>query len=257
MSKRLILGSGRWIGLTPIGEVAGHQIYPLFGAEEDGNDNQGEDDGDQEGDGDESEEDREDGEDESGKDKSKSRQRKQSGGDDSSVIRALRAELRNAKKTINAFKDDKKKADLADASDVEKARAELAEANEKLEKLHPRFQDTLVELEIIKTSSQLKLNWNDIEDVLNDRKLRSAIDIDDDGEITGVEEALKELKKRKPHFLAVKSEDSEEDSGESKQRKTSTGASFNGSKTKKDDRTADRSRLMNKYPVLQRMQESG
>lgn len=266
MSRKLILGMvsrKRLMGITPIGIVNGRPVFPLLGAEDDeppadGGEGEGSEEDDED-------EDEDEDEDKSGKDGDKKPRRPRRDSGDSSVIRNMRKELR----TLKREKAEREKAErdktLADKPEIERLTVERDDAVKELEKLRKSHQEASVELAIIRASqsARSKYNWADIEDVLNDRKLRQAIEIDDDGEISGVEEALKDLAKRKPHFLASSSDG--EGSGDGKQSsngKKQGGGNGNGKSGSNPggggngDQAARRAELEKKYPVISRMSSS-
>ena len=256
MSRRLVFGSGRLAALMPIGEINGKPIYPICGAEGSEEDS----DSDQDSDEDENSEEDNDGDEEDSDSKAKERKATPKRQDRSGTyINSLKKDLRTARKELAGMRDEKRRAELADKSEVERVTAELDDAQKELADVRPKYQELLKKVEIITVSGQLNLSWNDIEDVLGDRKLNAAIEIDDDGEISGVDDALKDLAKRKPHFLAKPDEGDESDEDKAgNANKTKTGASFNGSKGKQKDRQADRDALVKKYGgVLGNMVETG
>lgn len=250
MGRRLLFGSKS--ALARLGVVDGREIFPIRGAEDaDDSAKTGE-----ESDDDPSDEDDPEDDDDADDTKPAAKQRRN---------RTRTNEYNRLKRERNALakeKADREKADrqaeLKDKSEAERAVAERDDAVKAHADLSEKYQQAVTELEIIKMSNRKKISWNDIEDVLNDRTLLKAIEIGDDGEITGVEEALKDLAKRKPHFL---SKQSDEDQGKGNNgqngngRQQSAGAKTGGQPGTKtgDDRTADRQRLMAKYGALGRL----
>jgi hypothetical protein len=250
MGRRLLFGSKS--ALARLGVVGGREIFPIHGAEDDDSANSGDDSGNANDD-DGEDEDSDEDEDDSDKPAAKRRTRARS-----SEFNRLKRE-RNALLREKQDRDKKEReAELKDKSEAERAVAERDDAVKAHTDLSEKYQQVVTELEIIKVSNQKKLSWNDIEDVLNDRTLRKAIEIGEDGEITGVDEALKDLAKRKPHFLAKKLEDDDKGKGGNGQNGsvrqstgTATGGQPNGGSG--NDRTADRQRLVAKYGALQRL----
>lgn len=250
MSRALILGTvsaRRLAVLRPIGFVSGTPVYPLRGS--DSGDNTG-DDGDAESDGDS--DDNDDEEDDSEKD-GKPAPAAKGKDEETALVRTLRKQVRSNEQKIRAFERAKREAELAGKSEVERTSAERDDAAKRAERAETALRSASLKLEIIMESNKGGYAWIDLEDVLGDRKLLDAIEIDDDGEVSGVTEALKDLKKRKPHFLRAAK--SEEDNGESKNGKSGkTGANFNGG-ANNNDRGADRQRLESKWPLLAHMQQ--
>lgn len=219
----------------------GTHVYPICGADEGPEEDSTGDGGD--GTGEESEEDG--GEEESEEDSKDPKVSK--------TIRKLKdeqAQRRIANKKLQqdleAATEELRKLKLKDASEVEQLKSELEVATKKLAALDSKHKDALIEREALRVSPKLKLAWRDNDDVLGWLARAEGVSVTDDGEITGVEDALKELAKKKPHWLS----ESEKD-GKKQDRKPTgpTGASFNGNG---NDRSKDTSRqaLEKKYPAL-------
>lgn len=265
MSRRLVLGSmsrQRLVGLSPLGVVNGREIFPIAGAEDDGTANPGDDADDDAQDDEDEDDDSED--DEDAKDKKKrprSRNNRGAGAEFAKIRRERNQLLREKAEREKAERE----AALKEKPEIERARAELSDATTERDSLREQLSDTRMELEILKASmkkgknGQPKFSWVDLDDVLNDRTLRKSIEIGEDGEIIGVDDALKELASRKPHYLVQKSD---EDGKSSSNNGTGTGTGTNGTNGKsggnpgtnngKGDLTADRERLGQIYPILNR-----
>lgn len=252
MGRALIYGNGK----IAIGHVHGRPVYPVYGADNDGDDNDSsgtDDTGGKDDDDDGSSEEDDDPDDD--KDDTNKGKRKDRAAHNST--NAMRRELGKLRKAAAEREKADREAELKTKSDVDRAVAEREDLQKKIDDLQPKYQNVLTELEIIKASGRLKLVWNDLEDVLSDKTLRKAIETNEDGELEGVDEALKDLAKRKKHFLASKKDDSDEDSGRNNNGKPrgSTGANVGNGGGKKDNRTADRERLEKSYPALARLTE--
>lgn len=255
MSRKLIFGSvsrERLMDLTPIGIVNGREIFPLRGAEDDADDTSSDDDdndddsNDDDSDGDDS---KDDDSDDKG-DAAKQKRRSTRGQHPADMRKELR-DLRRFKREQDAAARSQ---ELKDKPEIERLTAERDDAVKERDALREKFSSSTVELEIIKASRK-KYDWADIEDVLNDRTLRKAIEIDDDGEISGVTEALKDLAKRKPHFLQKATED-DDDKSKSNGRAKSSGSGKSGGQPSggaNGDRSVDRQALNAKYPILGRI----
>lgn len=254
MSRALILGSvgrKRLIDLSPIGVVNGREIFPLKGAEDDpagdGGGLESEDDEQ------EDEEDEEDGHQDDEEDDAKGRKKKPAARKDANAaFAAMQREIRQLKREKAAREKEDRQKELAGKSEVEKVTAERDDATKELESLREQHRNAVIQLEIF-LASRKKYDWADMEDVLNDKRLRAAIEIDDDGEVTGVAEALKDLAKRKPHFLAAKSDEDEKGQGPGGTGKKPAAGKTGGqpgSGGGSGDREADRQALMSKYSAL-------
>lgn len=258
MSRRLIFGTqsrSRLRVLSPIGVVDGREVFPIAGAEDDDPANSGDDD-DNSDDSDDSDDDEDD--DSKSKSKTTTRRHSRTRGSDYNALRRERNQLLKEKQDREA-KD--RENELKGKSEVERANAEREDAVKARDSLTEENAALKMELAIVRasTSAKSKFQWADIEDVLNDKTLRNAIEVDDDGELTGVDEALKDLAKRKPHFLVKSGED---DDGKNKDNRNgrqqqqqpagSTGGQPSGNGNG-DVRAADRQRLNTLYPALQRL----
>lgn len=251
MGRRLLFGSKK--ALARLGIVDGREIFPIHGAEDD---DDSANTGDDSGDDDSSDDDHDDDSaDDDTKPAAKSRRDRARTSEFNRLKRERNALLKEKAERDKATRD----AELKDKSEAERAVAERDDAIKARAELNERYTAAITELEIIKASNRSKFTWNDIEDVLNDRALRKAIEIGEDGEISGVEDALKDLAKRKPHFLAEKSDDKgkgngqqQNGNGRQQQQQAKTGGQPNTGAT--DDRAADRQRLNALYPALQRLQ---
>lgn len=256
MGRRLLFGSKS--ALARLGIVDGREIFPILGAEDDHLANSGEGSED-DNDSDEDQDDDDSEEDDDSKTAAKKRHRSPST-QRNSELRAARRELSTLRKEKAERDKAARDAELKGKSESERAVAERDDAVKELTGLKDRYQQAITELEIIKASNRSKFAWNDIEDVLNDRALRNAIEIGDDGEVSGLEDALKDLAKRKPHFLAEKSDDKGKGNGQQQngngrqQQQTGTKTGGQPNTGTNEDRAADRQRLNTIYPALQRLQ---
>lgn len=249
MSRKLIFGAvlpNRLAVLTPIGYVNGEPIFPHRGA-----DNAG-DGGDGESDQDTDDEDGSDDDDSEGEKEGKPAAKGNQSNRNSSVLRQIRRDLRTAKRENEQLKAAQRAAELKDKTEVERTAAERDDAVAKLKNLEPELNSLRTKLAVITVSAQKKYDWADIEDVLNDRQMQG-LEIDDDGEVSGIEEALKDLAKRKPHFLK-KPAANNGGNGSDGDGTRRTGANFNAG-ANNNDRGADRARLEGKYGVLRHMSQ--
>lgn len=162
-------------------------------------------------------------------------------------IAELEAEVAQLKKGSKA----KGKDDEDDSNEDDSEAARLKEENEKLQQrvvqstLRTEFTDlttgpkALAEFKNPKAAFRL-LDLDDVE-------------IDDDGDIIGLDEAIKALAKSEPYLLVSKDDekdDDEDDDDEDKPRRRRTGTPAGGSKRKKGN--PNREKLVSKYPALRR-----
>lgn len=262
MSRRLVLGSvsrQRLSGLTPLGVVAGRPVFPIHCAEDDDPAGDSDDDTGNGGD-DDPDSDDDDSDDEDDDAKAKDRQRRRSTRGRGSDYNQIRRERNALLKDKREREERERQADLAKKSEVDRLTIERDDATKERDSLREQLSSATVELEIIKASQQKKYNWIDIEDVLGDKALRSVIEIGADGVIEGVAEALKDLAKRKPHYLAAKPDDN--DSGSGKGSGSNGGNGTKGANGKSGGNpgtgdngnlTANRDRLNQLYPAIARL----
>lgn len=135
-----------------------------------------------------------------------------------------------------------------DKSELEKLQSDYEVLKKKHDSLLGATSTSNMELEALKASPSLKLDWRDLEDVLGWLGRQESVTVEDDGSVKGVKEALKTLAKAKPHWLK-----SDEDNTGGGTGTGATGANVggggNGTKSKKAEA---RSQLENKYPALRR-----
>ncbi len=154
------------------------------------------------------------------------------------ALRALQTEK-------DALAEKLREIENKDKSELEKLQSDHKVLEEKFAKLHTATAQSNMELEAMKASSSLKLEWKDVEDVLIWMGRQDDVKVEDDGTVAGVEKALKSLAKAKPHWLK------EAGTGNGTGSGPSTGANVGGAgKGGKDGGT--RSALEKKYPQLNR-----
>lgn len=153
----------------------------------------------------------------------------------------------------------------AGLKDDEKKDARIKELEEQIKGYEPK-ESRLRHLEmfvaLINTAAESKVTFEDPEEALllinNKSKYRDLIEVDDDGEISGMDEAVKALAKDKPRMLIKatgtdESDDDDDDAGSSGNgaggAKRSASKSFGG---KKKGTGIDRAALEAKFPALRR-----
>ena len=158
-------------------------------------------------------------------------------------IRELKAANKKLQEELDAAKKGKKTDDSDDTEDestgqLKKDFETMLSANEQL-----RIQLAFV--------SNTKHQWKDPEAALKLADL-SDVEIDDDGQVEGLDEALEELAKSKPYLLAEsKSEDDDEDDedgDDKRKRRRKVGQPTGGRKKGNPNRDS----LVKKYPALNR-----
>lgn len=239
ISKKLILQ------IEPIAALEdGTPIYPIMGSEDDPQEG---------GDGDDDEEDSEDedgDEDESGKDKDeKPKRRPKSKETPEQMKRRLNREAKEHREAREAAEAKLREIEDKDKSELEIAKRDLAELQEKFDKVPETMNDLRIENAFLKLDRD-KYNWHDPEIVIG--LIRKEVEIAEDGSVDGLEDAVKALAKSKPYLLKKKDADDgeEEDKGKRRPPRGPSGASIGGPKSPKGDQKAQRAEdLKKKYKL--------
>lgn len=129
-------------------------------------------------------------------------------------------------------------------SDLERANSKLEEANQNIERVTKQRNDAVMRAEILKFPGY---SWHDPEAVLSLIDSDS-IQIDDDGKVTGVKDAIQKLAKDKPYLLKNQQEE-QKPKEQPKQQTPSGSAGSNGNSP--DEKNEQRSKLVGKYKLLQ------
>lgn len=143
------------------------------------------------------------------------------------------AELKNGTKPKPKAKDDE------DGDESDASSKELAEARAANEGLSRQNEDLLIRLEFMANN---KFSWRNPKAALRLLDLTD-VEINDDGEVEGLDEAIAALAKSDPYLLAGKGDGKEDDD-----KPGSTGQKT-GSRKRGN---ANRDKLVNKYPALRR-----
>lgn len=237
VDQRLILPTAPLIVLndgTPIYSIMGSDPEGQEGSEEEDSD---EEEGDDEEDGDDSEEE------EKPKTKSKSKPKET----DAQRIRRLNAENKSRREALEAAEERLRAIEDKDKSELEIAKRDYEELKAKYERVPETLNSLRIENAFLKLSGY---DWHDPDDALEYLRKTGEVTIDDDGTVDGLEQAVKDLAKKKPYLLKGE-EDNEE---EPRQRRTSGARGSSGAgvgsgpkSTKAATKVAQRAKLMEKY----------
>lgn len=155
-----------------------------------------------------------------------------------------RLEAKAAKKERDDLLREKQEREDKDKPELERLKGENETLKAEVAKLQERDLTNSVKSEFgMKYAKQ----FQDAEDALDILVRRHKFEVDDDGEVEGLDEAVKDLLAKKPYLAASGSKDSDEDddsSGEPSGRRV-------GGKGKKKG-NADQEALLKKYPALRR-----
>jgi hypothetical protein len=252
MSRKSVLGivAGRRLRqFGPIATVGDVEVFPIRGAEDDddsasgtGGDDDDDDDGaGGDGDGDDDDDSADAGKKTGNRDLDKAVrqaiQRKE-------ALRAKEAELAAAQEKLRQLENK-------DKTELEKLQSDYSVLEKERDTWKQKHDDLLqagathtIELEALKASPKLKVEWRDIDDVLTWLGKQESVVVEEDGSVKGVEAALKALVKAKPHWV----KDSKD--GGSGAGGSSGGNIGGGRGSGKGD--ANRSKLEQKYPAMTR-----
>ena len=220
--------------VRPLGVVGGRLVWPIMGASPDDPSNK-----------DDEEEHEENGDDPEGGDGSSGGD----GGDPQAKIDALTSEkdrhVRRRQEAEKALEETRKELEAIkgkDQSETEKLTARVTELESENEALHDTLRTTRLENAFLTDNSY---EWHNPRRALSLADL-SEVEIDDDGSVHGLKQALDALAKSDAYLLKSKKEGEDET-----EEKVSTGGRKQPSKKKKDaDAEADA--LKSKYPALNR-----
>lgn len=134
-----------------------------------------------------------------------------------------------------------KKFEDADKGDLEKAQGALKEVTEERDTLSKQVQDLLIQNAFLKDN---KFTWANPTTALRLADL-SEVEIDEEGNVTGLAEALQKLAKEEPYLLKSKKDDDGDDNDDS-------GRPTGQPVGKKSKGNANRDNLVKKYPALRR-----
>lgn len=173
--------------------------------------------------------------------------------DKSDTEAALRRENRERRQEANRLRREKDAAEtkLRELTDKDKSEAELAkrdleEATQRLTKAEERNRSNSIELAFFRSN---KHDWHSPAAAI--RLLDSKdIEVDDDGEITGMPEALDKLAKDHPYLLKAKADKDDADDSKDEKPGGKSGASVGG-KGKKDP-AKTREEYARRFPAIRR-----
>lgn len=155
----------------------------------------------------------------------------------------LLARMKAADKAKSVAENKLREHDQAKLSDLEKAQAQVDELTKRATAAEEKLKNTLIENAFHRSN---KFEFHDVADAISALDL-TGVEIDDDGKVTGMEAAIKDVVKRKPHF--VKSQ-KEKDAGNGA---PAANGALNG--TRKGDekqQQANRAALAKRFPALNR-----
>lgn len=141
-----------------------------------------------------------------------------------------------AKSAAEAKLREKERAEMGD---LDRAKSELEEQKTRAEELESRLNALLIENAFHREN---KIIWHDVSDAIAALDM-SGVEITEDGKVTGMADAIKNVAKKKPHY--VKSID--EGDGDAP---PAANSATNGQRKGKKSETLDSKRLASRFPAL-------
>lgn len=231
--------------LQAIAVLNGKPLWPVMGASED-------DEGDKtDGDADDKSEEGKEGEEaDKGSEKSKSDPHAERIAQLEKDLQTMRTHLSNSDKKKAAAEKELKELKDKDLPEAEKLRKEAAEAKERGEKQSKALRDLALTNAFLLASQRGKINWHDPEVAQSAAVKYEGIEVDENGVVTGMADAVKKLAKDKAFLVdagkPAEDKDEKEKNGPSG---STTGAAGGGSKTKTKGQL-DKDELRRKYSAL-------
>lgn len=162
---------------------------------------------------------------------------------DKTEFEKVKARMVAADKAKSAAEAKLREIEQAKLSDLDKAKAQLEELTERASKAEEALKKTQIENAFHRSN---KFTFHDVADAISALDL-SGVEIDEDGKVTGMEAAIKDVVKRKPHF--VKSQKENEGGGTGQ---PAANGALNGQRKGDEGKAADRAALARRFPALRK-----
>lgn len=167
--------------------------------------------------------------------------------------RDYRKERDDALAEVEKLKNGKGKPKEKDTTDDADSDDKGDDAAAELKSKNAELEEKLVAQQLRSEFNDLVTGSNAIAQFANPKTAFKLLDLDDveivDGDIEGLEDAIKALAKSDPYLLAKDDDDEDEDEVSDRRRRRSTGQPTGGRKSKADP---NREALISKYPALRR-----
>jgi hypothetical protein len=234
---------------------SGLPLWPLLGAD-DGDDAADEDDSEDDGDGDSDEDDADDsqGDDDKGK-KSKRKSGPVSREEFDAVTRRLSAADRRraeAEKVAADLRKEKEDAERKDKPELENLRKDHGDLTKNHEALQNRFRKLALVNAFLTASAQERIAWHDPKVAQKAADLED-LEVDEDGNVEGIRDAVKLLAKSHKYLVNSGKEDGDEGDGKEERRRGASGSGVGSTKTSKGKKTTgqlSREELIKRFPAL-------
>lgn len=129
-----------------------------------------------------------------------------------------------------------------DMSEVDRLKAQLEDATSRADGSDDRLKAMIIENAFHRDNT---VTWHDVSDAIAALDL-SGVEVGEDGKVKGMAAAIKDVAKRKPHYVKTSSD---KDEGEGTTQPAANGAS-NGRRKGEKGETFDRQKMVNRFPAL-------
>lgn len=182
------------------------------------------------------------GSDEGGDDKPS---KKDKDDDESTELERARARMKAADRRAAEAERKLREKDDAGKPELEIAQRRVTELEETTTQQDATLRELRIQNAFLMSNT---VTWHDPSDALRELANMDGVDIDDDGKVTGVKDAIAKLAKRKPHWVKAAKESDDEDKDSSTE---ASGSKMHG-KRKGEKDVPTREALVPNYPALAR-----
>lgn len=151
----------------------------------------------------------------------------------------LFSRMQAADKAKSAAEAKLREKDQADMTELERSKAQLEEHKTRADAAEDRLKAMIVENAFHRENKHV---WHDVGDAIAALDL-SGVEIGEDGKVTGMANAIKDVVKRKPHY--VKSDDEGDGSGP-----PAANSASNGQRKGESRNAIDRAKMAARFPAL-------
>lgn len=155
----------------------------------------------------------------------------------------LFARMQAADRAKNLAETALREKEKAEMSDLDRTKAELEDERKKAEEAAAQVKTMMVENAFHREN---KFAWHDVSDAIAALDL-SGVEVTEDGKVTGMAAAIKDVAKRKPHYVKSKQEGSEEGDGDGP---PAANGHNNGRRKGDKGEALDRAKLAQRFPAL-------
>lgn len=157
-------------------------------------------------------------------------------------LEKIKARMIAADKAKSAAEAKLREIEQAKLSDLDKAKAANEELTKRAADAEAALKNTRIENAFHRSN---KFTFHDVADAIAALDL-SGVEIDDDGKVSGMEAAIKDVVKRKPHFVKSQREN------EGGTGQPAANGALNGQRKGEQQNAADRAALAKRFPALRK-----